>query len=327
MSADFFKVNGTACLPRSVRKTPPRVMPETKKIPTPISSDADVTLELTNVASRVLAASVPDPIKTEELTANDILEVHNVVASMRSPAKEIASPDSTSEIDVLDILAADVIEAPRVQLPRTLPPPARRANEPTKIIHRDLIDRVQRMLAAKRARSVLMLAAALGTWGYFASFAIAGSYGAYKVATHFLEHESPVAAAVAVASPPSTPATGEVAIAETSSAALAPLLEQNAPALSELASISSARDESTDATPRTSRETVASRSDEIFRRPSKTQVGVLRLPSSVHGLLVDGTPERVTGGSLILACGDHRIRPPHASARVVRVPCGKTVTL
>ena len=288
------------------------------------SSDADVTLELTNVASRVLAASAPDPIKTEELSANDILEVHNVVASMRSATKEIASPDSTSEVDALDILDADVIEAPRVQLPRTLPPPARRTNEPTKIIHRDLIDRVQRALAAKRARSVLMLAAALGTWGFFASFAIVGSYGAYKVATHFSSHESSDGAAAAVASPPSDPNT----VAE-KSPALAPLLEQTASTSNELASISSAHDESAsaDTTPRSSRETVASRSDEIFRRPSKTQVGVLRVSSSVHGLLVDGTPERVTGGSLILACGDHRIRPPHASARVVRVPCGKTVTL
>jgi hypothetical protein len=205
-----------------------------------------------------------------------------------------------------------------VVLPRTLPPP-RRTTEPTKIIHRDLIERVQRALAQKRTRTVLMLAAALGTWAFFASFAIVGVYGATKLVS-LARHASSHDASVALVSSPSTSAADEAAPTEKSDD-LAPLLEVEA---NQLARISSTNENaSVDTAPRAS---VVSH-DEIFRRPSKTQVGVLRVSSSVHGLLVDGTPERVTGGSLILACGDHRIRPPHSTARVVRVPCGKTVTL
>jgi hypothetical protein len=255
-------------------KNPPRVK---TNITYSDSSDADVTLELTPSRMALLV-----------------------------------EPDRTSEVDALDILEASVIvtEAPRAVLPRTLPPP-RRTNEPTKLIRRDLIDR---LLKQKRARTALMLAAALGTWAFFASFAIVGVYGASRIANHFSHHE----AAFALGASPSTPAA-DVAPVEKSEAL--PPLEVDA---NRLARVSAAiANASVDTSPRAS---VVSH-DEIFRRPSKTQVGVLRVSSSVRGLLVDGTPERVTGGSIILACGDHRIRPPHASARVVRVPCGKTVAL
>jgi hypothetical protein len=310
-------------------KNPPRVNTTSKKMPRKIprpepaaSSDADVTLELTT--SRMAALIQPDPvIKTEELTANDILEVHNAVRDMQAAELAASSPDRTSEVDALDILEAEsiAIEAPRVVLPRTLPPPRR--NEPTKIIHRDLVRRVQRAVATATwsparssayARTVLMLAAALGTWGFFASLSIGGVYGTYEIAKHFSSHAASDSVALVG---PSLP-VDQASPAETSEA-LAPLLEAN-----QLARVSSTNvSASVDTAARAS---LVSH-DDIFRRPSKTQVGVLRVSSSVHGLLVDGTPERVTGGSLILACGDHRIRPPHSTARVVRVPCGKTVAL
>ncbi len=297
-------------------------------LPRPTSSDADVTLELTT--TRLAALVQNDPvIKTEELTANDILEVHNAVRAMQA-AEIVAAPDRTSEIDALDILEAEsiaaepvaaepvaiAIEPERIVFPRTSPPP-RRAYEPTKIIHRDLIVRVQRMLTEKRKRSLLMLAAALGTWAFFASFAIVGVYGLTKFAKHFSSKDSPTVATIALAS---TSAADENTQPQKSEE-LAPLLEVEA---NQLARVSSTEENaSVDTAPRAS----ITSSQEIFRRPSKTQVGVLRVSSSVHGLLVDGTPERVTGGSLILACGDHRIRQPHSTARVVRVPCGKTVAL
>lgn len=323
LNADFSTNNGAACLPRELDKNPPRVKTNPKEIPQAASSDADATLELTT--SRMAVLQQPDPvIKTEELTANDILEVHNAVRAMQAAEIAAASPDRTSEIDALDILEAESItteavveEAPRNVLPRTLPPP-RRVYESTRIIHRDLIVRVQRALTEKRRRSILMWAAALGAWAYFVSFAIVGVYGATKIAKHFSSHDG--SNAVASIAPATTPAADETASTQNSDD-LAPLLEVEA---NQLARVSSGSENaSTDTTPRAS---VTSR-DEIFRRPSKTQVGVLRVSSSVKGLLVDGTPERVTGGSLILACGDHRIRSPHSSARVVRVPCGKTVTL
>jgi hypothetical protein len=307
-------------------KNPPRVnmnpQKMAQKIPRPApSSDADVTLELTT--SRMATLIQPDPvIKTEELTANDILEVHNAVRAMQAAEVAAASPDRTSEVDALDILEAEsiAIEAPRVVLPRTLPPPRR--NEPTKIIHRDLAQRVQRAVATKRARTVLMLAAALGTWGFFASLSIGGVYGVVQIAKHFSSHESSNAVALVT---PIAPVVQDSPAQ--SSDHLAPLLGVEA---NQLARVSSTNvSASIDIAPRASGVSPNNTTshDDIFRRPSKTQVGVLRVSSTVHGLLVDGTPERVTGGSLILACGDHRIRPPHASARVVRVPCGKTVAL
>lgn len=293
-------------------------------LPRPASSDADVTLELTTTRLATLVQNDP-VIKTEELTVNDILEVHNAVRAMQA-AEIAAAPDRTSEIDALDILEAEsiaaepvavAIEPERIVFPRTLPPP-RRTSEPTKIIHRDLIERVQRMLAKKRSQSILMLAAALGTWSFFASFAIGGVYGLSKIAKHFSSRDS--SSTVATIAPPSTPVADENA-PNRNSDELAPLLEVEA---NQLARASSGdQNASVDTTPRAS----VTSSQDIFRRPSKTQVGVLRVSSSVKGLLVDGTPERVTGGSLILACGDHRIRKPHSSARVVRVPCGKTVAL
>jgi hypothetical protein len=51
------------------------------------------------------------------------------------------------------------------------------------------------------------------------------------------------------------------------------------------------------------------------------QTGELHLPA-VNGALVDGAPRRVTGGVLVLACGNHKIKVPNQSARVVNVPCG-----
>ncbi|MEO8875056.1 MAG: hypothetical protein ABI461_05670 [Polyangiaceae bacterium] len=296
----------------------------------------------------------PNKVVTELPDAEATLEIStNVVAQVASTL--LAAPDRTSEVDALDIIeevemldAADIVEdepiAAAADLPTTrmpaLPDPRHRmdstapvslpvslprsiaaspasvsirANEPTRIIRRDLVADVRRALATKRARSVLVLAAALGTWGFFASFAIVGTYGAVKILGHARsENAVALAAAAPRATPESTP-VDDSANTTASESAVAPLLY-------------SASTSTEPAAAKDSRAAVIS-NDEVFRRPSKTQVGVLRVPASVNGMLVDGSPQRVTGGALILACGDHRIRPPHQSARVVRVPCGKTVTL
>jgi hypothetical protein len=55
--------------------------------------------------------------------------------------------------------------------------------------------------------------------------------------------------------------------------------------------------------------------------------GVVRLPASVAGVLVDGSPRRVAAGSLMLTCGWHRIKTPQQPARPVNVPCGGTAML
>jgi hypothetical protein len=55
--------------------------------------------------------------------------------------------------------------------------------------------------------------------------------------------------------------------------------------------------------------------------------GFLRLPASVAGVLVDGTPRRVAGGALQVTCGWHKIKTPQHPARPVNVPCGGTTML
>ena len=62
-------------------------------------------------------------------------------------------------------------------------------------------------------------------------------------------------------------------------------------------------------------------------RTSSDKIGVLRLPLSVTGVLVDGTPRKVIGGALYLACGPHRIKTPAHASRTIDVPCGRTVFL
>ena len=57
------------------------------------------------------------------------------------------------------------------------------------------------------------------------------------------------------------------------------------------------------------------------------QTSVLRLPPSVSGVLIDGTPRRVTGGAIFVTCGKHRIKLPRHPARSIVIPCGRTASL
>jgi hypothetical protein len=55
--------------------------------------------------------------------------------------------------------------------------------------------------------------------------------------------------------------------------------------------------------------------------------GFLRMPASVSGVLVDGSPHRVAGGALQVSCGWHKIKTPQHPTRPVNVPCGGTAML
>ena len=59
---------------------------------------------------------------------------------------------------------------------------------------------------------------------------------------------------------------------------------------------------------------------------SGPRTGVLRVPPSIHGLLVDGKPRRVDG-STVVTCGRHAIKTGIAPSRVVEIPCGGTAWL
>jgi hypothetical protein len=54
--------------------------------------------------------------------------------------------------------------------------------------------------------------------------------------------------------------------------------------------------------------------------------GVIRVPGSVSGALVDGAPHKASGGALTVACGRHLVKIPGHSPRQVVVPCGGAAT-
>jgi hypothetical protein len=55
--------------------------------------------------------------------------------------------------------------------------------------------------------------------------------------------------------------------------------------------------------------------------------GLLRVPASVKGVLVDGAPHRVERGLVSLPCGTHTIKAPSRPARTLTVACAGTTTL
>ena len=58
-----------------------------------------------------------------------------------------------------------------------------------------------------------------------------------------------------------------------------------------------------------------------------SHVGLLRLPPSVKGILVDGAPRRVERGIVSLPCGTHTIKAPSQPARPVTIACAATTML
>jgi hypothetical protein len=55
--------------------------------------------------------------------------------------------------------------------------------------------------------------------------------------------------------------------------------------------------------------------------------GVLRLPPSVTGVLIDGVPHKAGGGGLVVSCGRHTVKAPGHSSRLVIIPCGGSAAL
>lgn len=63
----------------------------------------------------------------------------------------------------------------------------------------------------------------------------------------------------------------------------------------------------------------------VVKGPAGAQTGVLRVPTSMKNIFVDGAPRKVEGGALFLSCGKHLIKAPGRPPRTVEIPCGKTV--
>jgi hypothetical protein len=60
---------------------------------------------------------------------------------------------------------------------------------------------------------------------------------------------------------------------------------------------------------------------------SNSGTGVLRLPASVSGVLIDGVPHKAGGGGLVVTCGRHTVKAPGHPSRLVIVPCGGSAAL
>jgi hypothetical protein len=60
--------------------------------------------------------------------------------------------------------------------------------------------------------------------------------------------------------------------------------------------------------------------------PAAGNTGTIRVSAPLSGVLVDGTPHKVVGGGVVVACGRHMVKAPGQSARLVIVPCGGRAT-
>jgi hypothetical protein len=60
---------------------------------------------------------------------------------------------------------------------------------------------------------------------------------------------------------------------------------------------------------------------------SGSSTGVLRLPATVSGVLIDGVPHKAGGGGLVVPCGRHTVKAPGHPSRLVIVPCGGSASL
>jgi hypothetical protein len=56
-------------------------------------------------------------------------------------------------------------------------------------------------------------------------------------------------------------------------------------------------------------------------RAGGSKIGVIRVSPLLRGVLVDGVPHAVRGGTVIVSCGKHTVKTPGAT-HAVDVPCG-----
>ncbi len=245
------------------------------------------------------------PEKTSEVEGADILSVANVAEDMtleiqRSPPQEVAPPVSIAPPRSLRPPASfDLPRVPKVHrdpfrspkpLPRTITPEVRAPFDSTVEIRKasGIPDR------PALATTVAVL---VGAGALVGALVLAVSFSTAPKA----EAERSIAAA------PPAPASDEGEL-------LSPqALPESAAAV-----------EPEPAPPPVAK---PARAKAVSGRTSSDKIGVLRLPISVRGVLVDGAPQRVVGGALYLACGAHRIKTPKHASRTVDVPCGRTVFL
>jgi hypothetical protein len=62
-------------------------------------------------------------------------------------------------------------------------------------------------------------------------------------------------------------------------------------------------------------------------RPAAPRYGVIKVSPLLRGILVDGSPHAVRGGSVPVTCGRHTVKSPGGAPHTVEVPCGGSTSI
>jgi hypothetical protein len=268
-------------------------------------SDADATLQV--------HAAVPRAVDTEqELSETDLedaeLEIDDIVVEVGEPLVTqptviVARPLPRPSLPPPSFRRSASSIGPMAMDLGALPPPSRRRADSTVLLPRIQHGRDKRLYALVAAAATL---AVVGL-GSLTAAVVTSSRGA------------------ATAMQPPAPARVTTA---TQTRVVAPKEKELLANVAVLADSTSTSTSTSTPTPTsTSTSTLTSTSMLSAAKPvGGAKTGTLRVPPSIHGMLVDGRPRRVDG-STVVSCGRHTVKTGIAPSRVVDVPCGGTAWL
>jgi hypothetical protein len=274
-------------------------------------TDADATLQV--------HAMVPKATDTEQELGDDDLvadeEGEDIVVEVAPPFSRapVPIPRPPPTLPHRRSLPSSIGPVAIDVGPLTPPPPRRRADS-TVLLPRVSDDREKRLLLLVAAAAALAVVG-LGSLGMTVAYSTARATAAASTTTT-------VATAAASPSPraalsPRVAAPKEKELLATISVLAAP--EPSTGNASAAATSNGPAATSATSTPPTLTSVAAS-------APTGPRTGILRVPPSIHGILVDGRPRRVDG-STVVSCGRHAIKTGIAPSRVVEIPCGGTAYL
>ena len=290
-------------------------------------SDADATLQV--------HAAIPHAVDTEqELSETDLedaeLEVGDIVVEVGEPIVTqptviVARPLPRPSLPPPSFRRSASSIGPMAMDLGALPPPSRRRADSTVLLPRIQDNRDKRLYALVAAAATLAvvglgsLMAAVVTSSRGAASAVQAPAQARVMTTQLrvaAPKEKELFTSVAVLAPSATPTS-------TSTSTSTPTSNPTSNPTS--TPTSNPTSTSTPALASTSTPSVAATLS-TAKVASSSKTGTLRVPPSIHGMLVDGRPRRVDG-STVVSCGRHTVKTGIAPSRVVEVPCGGTAWL
>jgi hypothetical protein len=290
--------------------------------------------------ARSSSSSLPQfPIELTDADAT--LQVHALVPPAGDTEQELCEDDLVVDESASDDILVEIAAAPlgrpppprAVPIPRpppTLPnrrsmtssispmaldlrppPPPRRRNDSTVLLPRVQEHRELRMLllGASAAALALIGLGSLGLTVATSARAHAGGTATTSAPAAIVDAPAPLATA-RVAAPKAKELLSSISVlapSAPSAPSTAPSTPANAPAWA-------------------SAPVTASAPVNAPAPATSARTGVLRVPPSIHGILVDGKPRRVDG-STVVTCGRHAIKTGITPSRTVEIPCGGTAWL